>query len=621
MPAFKRFGPGDQIDNVLVLEPTYSLVSGSAGWRGSPEGSASLSLYGGARRSSVRALQAIEYQSIYPNVGQTGNPVRGLPMTASVHLAFVRNEPLSASQRTSERWGEEHFDTLNRLYQDYQAQDPDYVTASYDYNCLYFQGQSRNIVSSPIYTQVSPSVRMAAPTASFTLETWVKPFSTSSVNSDFTLQHLYQYFWFGITGSTGRLTFSSSLGIFASSFGPSTNRWHHVAVSFNSASLTGTFWIDLVHAGNFTLSSSLPSNSPGVNFLNVGNVGEVLPNNNSLFDSGSLRRSFHGFMGETRYWTMFKDWADLSGTHNRRLVTTEKTGSAVVLELLDGPLTKRQWYPGAGNAFVLGSGTQNTGYANVFGWAHLNAFDGVSDGRKGPVWHPNDNIEFYPNKAFAPAFISSSFGGAGTAPNYRSLDLSQMLAVHVPAAFYGRQIVPGSVRMECRAYSSASHGLVRVLVDDGRGGLYLSGSACSSSLANKEDYAGVAWNKVGNVFYGEGLIVIKDPSLHDFGRDDGASAHPSDTFQLSFRGDSRIPVKMLMCRIDRGEFNATANQTFYDVDPDDGSWEPRHASGTVRVTTVGLYNGDRELVGVARLADPVRIRPRDRINIRLRMDF
>jgi hypothetical protein len=193
-----------------------------------------------------------------------------------------------------------------------------------------------------------------------------------------------------------------------------------------------------------------------------------------------------------------------------------------------------------------------------------------------------------------------------------------MLVVDVPSAFYGRQIVPGSVRMTCRAFED--FGLVRTLVDDGRGGLYVSGSACSSSLEDREEYAGVGWNKVGNVFYGEGLVVVRDPSLLDFGRTDGAFVDPTSTFSLSFRGDSRIPVKTLMCRIDHGEFNCTSNPTFF-VTGSAGERLRRHVSGSIHATTVGIYNSDRELVAVARLVDPVRIRARDRLNIKLRLDF
>ena len=75
MPVFKKLGPGDQIDNVLVLEPHWDLASGSSGWRGSPEGSASLNAFGGAHRSTSRVVRRCQGTS---NCRTTAPPVRAL---------------------------------------------------------------------------------------------------------------------------------------------------------------------------------------------------------------------------------------------------------------------------------------------------------------------------------------------------------------------------------------------------------------------------------------------------------------------------------------------------------------------------------------------------------------
>lgn len=253
---------------------------------------------------------------------------------------------------------------------------------------------------------------------------------------------------------------------------------------------------------------------------------------------------------------------------------------------------------------------QNPNYGNLYSF----------DGRQGPVWHPNDNVGFYPNKSLAPVLVS----GSGWSPT-RSANVQRMLALNIPGAFYGRRLAPNSVSLTCRTFSNPSYGLVRTLIDDGRGNLFISGSAVSSSLVSgatvPESYRGVEWNKVGNVFYDEGIIVIRDPALLDFGfNDPGNSSHPNDLLQFSFSGHSRVPVKTVMCRIDRGELNRSLNPTYYTTESD-GFRTIRHPSGSIWVTTVGIYNSDHELVGVARLAEPLRVRPRDRMNVRLRMDF
>lgn len=613
MPAFKRFGPGDQIDNVLVLHPAYDLVSGSQGWRGSPEGSSSLSLYGGARRRPG-VFSSIQYQSHAPNVSQTGDPTRGQPMTASVDIAYMTNEALNLSQVTRNRWGEEHWDVVNRLFDDYRAISSEYVTASYDYYCLYFNRDSLNVVVDDVQ---GDSSAFLTPSASFTVESWIKPFATSSLTNDFTIQSANGSFWFGITGSVGRLMLSSSIGVsVTSTVDLAVNRWNHVAFSYDSSTQTGSFLINMSFAGNvLSPSASLTPGSPS-SFLSIGN--QVASDAVGFATAvGRARRAFHGLIGESRYWEGARTQAQVSASAFSRLTGSAAGGPFAYLMFNEGPLVGALGI--ASQALVAGSGAID--YAGVArsrrGDYSVARLGGFGD-RVGPVWHPNDNVAFRPTKVRAIGTVPATHGTSQNWGPVASSDLRQMLVVDVPTAFYGRQVVPGSVRMVCRAFES--FGLVRTIVDDARGGLYLSGSVCSSSLANREEYAGVGWNKVGNVFYGEGLIVIRDPTLLDFGRTDGAALAPTDTLALSFRGDSRVPVKTLMCRIDHGEYNCTTNPTFFTTGSA-GERLRRHASGSIRVSTVGIYNSDRELVAVARLADPVRIRVRDRINIRLRLDF
>lgn len=615
MPVFKRFGPGDQIDNVLVVHPRYDLVSGSVGWRGSPNVSGAISLYGGARRRSPGVFSTIEYESHAPNVGQTGNPTLGGPLTASVQLVYMTSEALSISARNAMRWGEEHWDVVARLYEDYHAIDADYVTSSYDYYCIYFNKDSRNVVLDDVQDESS---NFLVPSASFTIESWVKPFVTSSATNDFTIQSMNNAFWFAITGSTGRLMLSSSAGgTVTASVGLDVNRWNHVAFSYDSMTRTGSFFVNMAFAGNvFSSTTSLISGVPN-SYLSVGNriASDVV---GFASATGSQRLAFHGLIGECRYWDSTRTQVQLSASAFSRLTGSSAAGPLAYLMFSEGPLIGA--IGTTGNGIVAGSGALDyagraRGRRGDYSVAKLTGF---AD-RVGPVWHPNDNVAFFPTKGFVPTVLEHSNGPSQNWGPIASKPVQRMLVVDVPSAFYGRQITPGSVRMLCRSFEA--FGLIRTIMDDGRGGLYISGSVCSSSLASGEDYHGVDWNKIGNVFYGEGLITITDPALLDFGRSQGgAFRDPKNVFQLSFRGDTRIPVKTLMCRVDHGEFNCSTNPTFY-MTGSAGERLRRHPSGSIRASTVGLYNSDRELVGVARLADPVRIRPRDRLNLRLRIDF
>lgn len=606
MTAFKRFGPGDQADNVLILEPSWKLASGTTGWKGSPEGSASVSLHGGTRRSGV--VRESRFQRTIPGTDSYGPLIRKNPVTASVHFAWVTDEPLNLAQRTSERWGYDHWKTVMGLYDYHSRHDPDYTLDSYNHYCLYFQADSLNIVSQEL---VEVGTDHFQPTASFTVESWIKPFASTSPTNDFTVQSYNSYFWLGLTGSTGRVTFSSPQGTFTSSIAPSVGEWHHLAVSLDGQA--GTFYVDLAEAGTFTLNAPLDP-ATDHRLWTVGNVLSASAPDESYDEVGSARRSFHGLLGESRLWASARSWHEISGTHNRHLIGSELSGASAPigdLRFADGPLTTVRWPQSSGIPTVPGSGALNVG-TSLTNVGRLLSFDD----RYGPVWHPNDNGQVYVLKETPREFTSGSFS-FGSAATSLTEEVRRLKVLSIPQGFFGRRVVPGSVRLTCNAFDGEDFGLIRTLVDDGRGGLYMSGSCFGAEPGGESVY----WNKVGNVFYDEGLVVIKDPALLDFGDPTpGKTDHPADVLQVDFRGDTRIPVKTLMCRIDRGDLNASLNSTFWRAE-EDGSRIRRHPSGSLYVTTVNLYNDDHELVGVARLAEPLRVRPRDRFNIRLRLDF
>jgi hypothetical protein len=189
--------------------------------------------------------------------------------------------------------------------------------------------------------------------------------------------------------------------------------------------------------------------------------------------------------------------------------------------------------------------------------------------------------------------------------------------------YYGRQIATGSVRLICNAYTSSS--LRRVVVDDGRGGLYISGSVASGSSPSQ----GVYWNKVGNVFYSDGIIVLTNPALLDFADASTVSALwlESNSLEVNFSGDSRVPTKTFMCRMDPVEFNCSNNPSYSfrddngTVDPTDDRYIPVRSDGTTYVTAVGIYDSERNLVAVAKLASPLRKREKDKQMVRITLDM
>ena len=121
---------------------------------------------------------------------------------------------------------------------------------------------------------------------------------------------------------------------------------------------------------------------------------------------------------------------------------------------------------------------------------------------------------------------------------------------------------------------------------------------------------------------------------------------PGSSFELMFEGTSIIPTLTLLCHAGKGEFNVSSNPTFteygygnrattssysyvekdnvpikninpvlWDSDPT-GSFEK-----ITYITSVGIYDREKNLIGIAKLAKPIRKKETDNFMFKLRIDL
>lgn len=570
MAVYYRFGPSDIIHYSLSTTPKVEASSGSAGWSGNTGTSGSVSMYGGIR-SRVHPTNdfKINYTYKLPTYSIDGLLTLSGTYPSSGSLTYVscRNLALDLNDVVhAGLWGREHFSPIMNLYDYYGRDNTDYTTGSYDYYMLYFESGSQNKV-------VFSGSLFANMTSSFTLEAMIKPLSISGSNKDYTIMSRAGRWAFGITGSTGQLLLSSSNNaMMTSSDALTQGRWQHVAAVYDGSTLT--FKINLLDSGQSSFTAI--ATGAGTTPINVG------------FNQANTINSFHGFMFDAKVWHTARTDLQLSSSFDRTMMNSGSTALKLYARFNDGPKIST-------HTFTAGSGAFN--YSPTVLHGQLVNFDT----RVAPIWHPNDN----------PTFITSKKLLANT--------ISDLKVVHVPSMYYGRQIATGSVKLVCNAFTSSK--LQRTIVDDGRGGLYISGSATSGTLEDRESYKGVQWNKVGNVFYSEGLIVIKDPSLLDFGLNNPVSQLQNDLLQVNFKGKSNIPTKVFMCRVHGAKANASNNSSFVAFDSGSDKHKIVRDDNTTYITAVGIYNKERKLVAVAKLASPVRKKEIEKLNIKLKMDL
>jgi hypothetical protein len=90
----------------------------------------------------------------------------------------------------------------------------------------------------------------------------------------------------------------------------------------------------------------------------------------------------------------------------------------------------------------------------------------------------------------------------------RDASSNQIVVFDIGSLFYGDRIDPGSLIMTDNSLSGTNGTMSITLKDDAYGNLYRAD--CHTSAA--------VWNSVGNVFYDEGVVLIKSPHLFNFGK-------------------------------------------------------------------------------------------------------
>lgn len=177
---------------------------------------------------------------------------------------------------------------------------------------------------------------------------------------------------------------------------------------------------------------------------------------------------------------------------------------------------------------------------------------------------------------------------------------NQVVFFDISNLFYGNRIDPGSFEIHDTALT-ASRGRVQItLKDDGAGSVYRADSLTKHAK----------WSSVGNIYYNEGLVVVKDPSLYFFGK---------DNFSTEFKGDQNIHVMKVNAILGSNEFNSSSNPNFIPISASSYPNDPE--PGFVYITGINYHDDNFNVIAKTVLAQPITKRKGERYLLRSRIDF
>ena len=245
--------------------------------------------------------------------------------------------------------------------------------------------------------------------------------------------------------------------------------------------------------------------------------------------------------------------------------------------------------------------------------------------------------------------VSSSYGIKNSQP---------LNMIAIPSIFYGTKIQPGSVSL--KMYVNGA--VIGELQDRRKNGELLQVDGAYRLVTGSTSGSTVA----GVVLYNEGYILLTgswplaaagftfgasssvSPSwLHfGYGTNSGETQIPNNvTHRLTFNGTTETQVMTMFAHAKRGEVNYSTNPTFLEYGQDrtyftssniyeensdlrlknfvSSSYSDYSASfkRQVYVSRVGIYDANKNLIGVATLADPVLKKESEDISFKLKIDI
>lgn len=177
--------------------------------------------------------------------------------------------------------------------------------------------------------------------------------------------------------------------------------------------------------------------------------------------------------------------------------------------------------------------------------------------------------------------------------NIRIFDISNI--------YFGSRIEPGTLVISDSSVYSSDNKVSITLKDDSRGNLYRADALSETST----------WNSVGNVFYNEGIVVIKHPSLLWFGE---------SQFRMTFKGNTSVYTMTIDCYANALEQTESTNKSWSKELKASNLANDTDTQYTL-ISEVLIHDDNLNVVARANLAQPVLKRTGDSFLFKLPINF
>ena len=177
---------------------------------------------------------------------------------------------------------------------------------------------------------------------------------------------------------------------------------------------------------------------------------------------------------------------------------------------------------------------------------------------------------------------------------------NEVVIFDISNLFYGKRIKPGTFVIKDNTITGSGGDLTMTLKDDGYGNLYRADGL--------SDHA--KWNSVGNVYYNEGIAIIKSPNIPIFGK---------DSFQVEFKGENEVHVFKTDVVAPAGFVNSSSNPNY--IVASSSAEANDKDSQFVAITGINFHDDNLNVIMKTKFAQPVIKKSTDKILFRNKLDF
>lgn len=186
--------------------------------------------------------------------------------------------------------------------------------------------------------------------------------------------------------------------------------------------------------------------------------------------------------------------------------------------------------------------------------------------------------------------------------NLRETSSNQITMFDVSDIFYGRRILPQTFVLKDTNLQGSDQAISITLKDDGFGNLYRADSKTPHATQNS----------VGNIFYDEGIILIKSPHLYFFGK---------NQYEMSFKGVKNIYTTKYEILAGSGLLNSSSNKSFAaNKDQIKATGDATDKEGFVYISSINLHDENMNVLARVNLAQPIIKRFSDKILFKFTID-